>query len=121
MNLSLCVFLCVTVRVHVRVCLKITQMHGCVKEKHQRERLFDEKELVKHLCFLSITPVMIHPVSMAAHVYLQHVLRLHTGCLWVVVWVKAPVICERPCYLSLKVSSSLPHAVETLVTITTCY
>lgn len=87
MNLSLCVCLCVTVCVHVSVCLKITQMHGCVKEKHQRERLFDEKELAKHFCFLSITPVMIHPVSMAAHVYLQHVLKLHTGCLLASGWL----------------------------------
>ena len=44
-----------------------------------------------------------------------------SSCCWAVVWVKAPVFCEKTLLPLPRASSSLPHAVETLVTITTCY
>lgn len=44
--------LCVNVCVRVCVCLKMTQMHGCVKEKSQRERLFDSLDRVPRVIFI---------------------------------------------------------------------
>lgn len=131
MNLSLCVCVCARVCVCVCVCLKMTQMHVCVNEKSQRERLFerlDRVQWITHFYFLSMNHVTTWPV----HLFnLQHAMKMkmRDEQIWNQAdsWLLGGCLGQGPGHLWKtllplpRVSSSLPHVVETLVTITICY
>lgn len=123
LTLCVCAFVCVS---------ETTQMHVCVNEKSQRERLFERLDrvqwIINHFYFLSMNHVTIWPV----HLFnLQHVMRMkmRDEQIWNQAdsWLLGGCLCQGPGHLWKtllplpRVSSSLPHAVETLVTITICY
>ena len=116
-NLSLCVCMCLC----VFVC-------ACVKEKNQRERLLITASRVPwmpHFYNLSMKQVSWFTFNIWWKLQWTWATngtwhRLTPGC-WVVVGVKAHLWKTLPPHLRGSVSSSVPHAVETLVTIPTCY